>query len=94
MYRTTFGADGASVCMDVDECDTKPCWQVWSLAQITFGKPHACLCSAVRSAQSGSAAAACLNTPGSYSCGSCPEGFKQELGIDQGHGCIPVGGGH
>ena len=27
-------------------------------------------------------------------CGSCPEGFKQELGIDQGHGCIPVGGGH
>ena len=25
-----FGADGASVCVDVDECDTKPCWQARS----------------------------------------------------------------
>ena len=28
MYRTTFGTDGASICVDVDACDTKPCWQV------------------------------------------------------------------
>ena len=41
MYRTTFGADGASVCVDVDECDTKPCWQVWSLVQTTFDQLHA-----------------------------------------------------
>ena len=27
MYRTTFSGDGASICVDVDECDTKPCWQ-------------------------------------------------------------------
>ena len=30
MYRTTFSGDGASVCVDVDECDTKPCWQARS----------------------------------------------------------------
>ena len=30
MYRTTFSGDGASVCVDVDECNTKPCWQARS----------------------------------------------------------------
>ena len=53
---------------------------------------HCCVSPRYGRVQSGSAAAECLNTLGAYSCGACPAGFKQELGVDQGHGCIPVGG--